>query len=96
MIKIDKSLIHKEICKKLNEIYKEKNIRYNDSFSKSYNEYGLMMSCIRLEDKLSRFKALSKNPSLDNQVDESIKDTLIDMANYSIMTLIEMQLDNKK
>lgn len=96
ILKMDKNTIHKEICKELGEIYKTKNIRYDDSFAKSYNEYGLTMPCIRIEDKLSRFKALSKNKDLDNQKDESLEDTLKDLANYAIMTLIEIQINNKK
>ena len=88
---MDKLQKHKNICEELNKIYEIKNKRYNDSFNKSFNEYGLIMSCIRLDDKLSRFKALSKDKTLDDQKDESIKDTLKDLANYAIMTLIELE-----
>lgn len=84
---------HKGICDKLNETYKAKNIAYNDSFGKGFSEYGILMSVIRLEDKFMRFKALAMGT--ENKVkDESIKDTLMDMANYCIMTLIEMDQDN--
>jgi len=88
---IDKTLLHMNICEDLNKMFEIKNKRYNDSFSKSFNEYGLTMSCIRLDDKLSRFKALSKDKTLDDQKEESIKDTLKDLANYAIMTLIELE-----
>lgn len=78
---------HQEICNKLNNIYKCKNHDYGDSFGKSYSEYGIAMTCIRLEDKLNRLKSLTKSTA---QVkDESIEDTLLDLANYAIMTLIE-------
>lgn len=59
-----------------------------DSFGKSYKEYGLTMSCIRLEDKLNRLKSLNYN-KFSKVNDESIEDTLMDLANYAIMTLIE-------
>lgn len=81
--------IHKKICDSLNDLYKAKNEDYGDSFSKSYKEYGLTMSCIRLEDKLNRLKSLNKNGNAQIK-DESIQDTLMDLANYSIMTLIEL------
>ena len=87
MNKIEK---HKTICKELNNLYAIKNKRYDDSFAKSFKEYGLTMPCIRLEDKFLRFKALSKNKELDDQEDETIQDTLKDLANYAIMTLIEL------
>ena len=86
---MDKAEKHINICRELNKIYKTKNADYGDSFGKSYAEYGLVMSCIRLEDKLNRLKSLTKN---EQQVkDESIEDTLLDLANYAIMTLIERQ-----
>ena len=81
---------HKEICNKLNALYEAKNKDYGDSFGKSYKEYGLTMSCIRLEDKLNRLKSLNFNKSIKVK-DESIEDTLMDLANYAIMTLIELE-----
>lgn len=89
MSKID---THFQICKSLNDLYARKNADYGDSFGKSFAEYGLTMACIRLEDKLNRIKALSKQEA---QVrDESITDTLMDLANYAIMTLVEMNISN--
>lgn len=82
---------HAFICEELNSIYEAKNADYGDSFGKGYKEYGMTMPCIRLEDKLSRLKSLSKQ---DAKVkDESIEDTLLDLANYVIMTLIELRGD---
>jgi hypothetical protein len=89
---MDKAIKHQNICTKLNELYKRKNKDYGDSFGKSFKEYGPTMSAIRLEDKLNRFKALIKQ---DAEVkDESVIDTLMDLANYSIMTIIEMEGQN--
>lgn len=91
MNKVD---VHKRICEELNALYARKNADYGDSFSKSFEEYGLTMACIRLEDKLNRLKALTKSKA---QVeDESIADTLMDLANYAIMTVIEMEGENEK
>lgn len=88
---MDKVEHHKLICTSLNTLYAEKNKDYGDSFGKSYKEYGMVMAAIRLEDKLNRFKNLIKN---EQQVkDESIADTLMDLANYSIMTIIEMDIE---
>ncbi|WP_061280808.1 nucleotide modification associated domain-containing protein [Clostridium botulinum] len=85
---MDKLNRHKNICQDLNKLYEAKNKDYGDSFGKSYQEYGLTMACIRLEDKLNRLKSLAKGS--EQQIkDESIEDTLKDLANYSIMTIIE-------
>lgn len=83
--------LHGEICKDLNALYERKNNDYGDSFGKSYEEYGLTMVCIRLEDKLNRLKSLRTKEA--EVTDESIEDTLMDLANYSIMTLVEMRLE---
>lgn len=89
---MDKINAHFEICKRLNALYAQKNHDYGDSFSKSYAEYGMTMSCIRLEDKLNRLKTLTMKG--EQQVsDESIEDTLLDLANYAIMTVVERSMD---
>ena len=90
----EKVLQHKAICDELNKLYEKKNHDYGDSFHQTFVEEGLAMTRIRLGDKFSRFKTLSRltNSDSDEQqvTDESIRDTLIDLANYAIMTILEM------
>jgi len=83
---------HKEICEELNTLYEQKNKDYDDSFGKSYETYGMSMPCIRLEDKLNRLRALTLKGNQQQVKDESVIDTLKDMANYAIMTVIEMEM----
>lgn len=79
---------HRKICEELTALYARKNADYGDSFGKGFREYGMIMPIIRLEDKLNRLKSLIKQEA---QVkDESVRDTLMDFANYAIMTLIEL------
>ena len=86
-----KVLRHGEICKEINELYAKKNHDYGDSFHQTFVEEGMAMARIRLGDKFNRFKTLSRNS--EQQVnDESIRDTLIDLANYAIMTVLEMEV----
>ena len=51
---------HREICERLNRLYAAKNKDYGDSFGDSFEEYGLIMPAVRLDDKLHRFKQLIK------------------------------------
>ena len=81
---------HQKICNELNALYAKKNHDYGDSFHLSYKEEGMAMARIRLGDKLNRFKTLSRNNKQEVN-DESIRDTLIDLANYAIMTILEME-----
>lgn len=80
---------HAEICDYIKNLYIKKNHDYGDSFHLSFIEEGMAMPRIRLGDKLNRFKTLSKEEQLVN--DENIKDTLIDLANYAIMTILEIE-----
>ena len=53
-------------------------------------EEGMAMPRIRLSDKLNRFKRLSHGTEAHVN-DESIRDTLMDLANYALMTILEME-----
>lgn len=83
--------MHREICEEINDLYARKNHDYGDSFHQTFVEEGMAMARIRLGDKFNRFKTLSR--SGEQKVgDESIRDTLIDLANYAIMTVLEMEV----
>lgn len=87
---MSKLIDFESVCKDMTELYKKKNADYGDSFGKSYEEFGLTAPIIRLSDKLSRLKQL--NSSGQHQVkDESIQDTLTDLAAYAIMTIVELK-----
>ena len=75
------------ITKKMHSIFRKKNHDYGNSFEQSLNEEGLAASRIRIGDKWNRFKQLSKGAEAQVN-DESLRDTLIDMANYAIMTVM--------
>ena len=52
---------HAEICKEINNLYERKNHDYGDSFHQTFVEEGMAMARIRLGDKFSRFKTLSRS-----------------------------------
>lgn len=81
---------HRMICDEINELYAKKNHDYGDSFAQSFREEGMAMVRIRLGDKFNRLKALTRGGE-QKVADESIRDTLIDLANYAIMTVLEME-----
>lgn len=84
---------HRELCDGLNRLYAAKNADYGDSFHKSYEEWGPLMAAIRLGEKYNRFCRLIRNEA--NVKDESIRDTLIDLANYSLMTVLELDKEEQ-
>lgn len=77
-----------DITAKMANTYRAKNHDYGNSFEQSLDKFGLVASVVRLGDKMNRIESLTKKEA---QVkDESIKDTLLDMANYAIMTVMWM------
>lgn len=81
---------HADICTKLNSIYAQKNAAYGDSFAETYAKLGIVSAVTRMTDKINRLQALSVNDSIDKG-DESILDTCMDLANYAIMTVMELE-----
>lgn len=79
-----------KVCEELSDLYVEKNTRYNNSFGRQFQKKGLSTTVLRIEDKFSRLETLAENPE-DDGGDETIIDTLRDLANYSIMTIMELQ-----
>lgn len=86
-VKVDR---FKEITTKMADLYAKKNQNYGDSFGKLYNDLGPMSGLVPLHNKLDRATNLLKG---DKNHFESIKDTLMDLANYSIMLYIELEND---
>ena len=83
--------LHSKICDELTNLYAKKNHSYGDSFHKIYLYEGMAMPRIYLEDKLNQFKNLTRLVEGEEAVqDEKIRDTLLDLANYAIMTVMEI------
>lgn len=80
----------KNITDEMNSTFVRKNRDYGDSFEESLNEEGIAAARIRMGDKWNRFKHLSKEGNQQVK-DESIKDTLLDLANYAIMTVMWLE-----
>lgn len=87
---------HLEIVQSLNQLYASKNSDYGDSFGETYHKLGIISALTRISDKYNRLISLATKPEEERKVkDESIQDTLLDMANYCIMTIIEMEAEKE-
>ena len=94
---VDDSLIDENVVSfraiqdKLVNIYAKKNHDYGDSFNEGCNELGVGYAFSRIFDKTKRFQTLAKgimNNNLSIEVqDETIEDTIMDLANYCMMYL---------
>jgi len=89
LITIDEKELNEETYEKLQiegfELFKRKNRDYGDAFA----NYGVIGVLVRIGDKIGRIQSITKNGrSFVN--DESMRDTMIDLHNYSIMAMMLM------
>lgn len=75
--------------------YRAKNSDYGDSVGDTYNKFGDISFLVRISDKYNRLVSLTNNEQNQQVQDEKLEDTILDMANYCILWLIERQLKNK-
>ena len=85
-----KGELHRQICESLNKTYIRKNADYGDSYGQLRTKYPDSI-LIRLFDKFSRLERLITGHEAQVK-DESIEDTLMDMANYALMEVVERRL----
>lgn len=83
---------HSAVCAELNGVYERKNHDYGDSFADTYKKLGIISAVTRINDKNNRLTALCMGKEAKVK-DESIRDTLADMANYCIMTIMELDAE---
>ena len=92
---MDKVQKHQELLNYLHNLYITKNHDYGDSVHDTYEKYGLTSFLVRMEDKLNRVRTLS-NKNIEVQVPtEKIEDTLLDLANYAILAVLELKTEEK-
>jgi hypothetical protein len=77
------------IQKEALELFKKKNADYGDAFA----NYGVVGVLVRMGDKISRLSSIT-NTGITLVNTESLKDTLIDLHNYSAMAM--MLIDEEK
>lgn len=90
---MDRVKIHEEICEELTKLYADKNADYGGSFVNTRKEVDRAI-VVRLMDKLERIKNITTKEA--RVKDESLEDSLMDLANYCIMELIEIKRDRQK
>lgn len=83
-----------DIANELIDLYSAKNADYGNSFDKTLDELGPIAGYVRMSDKMNRLKTLVADEKDRVIKDESVEDTLKDLASYAIMTAV--WLSNKR
>lgn len=77
------------------DLYEKKNQNYGNSFGKLYQDLGPVAGLVPLHNKLDRLTYLITHSDDDNHY-ESIEDTLMDLANYAVMNLVERHMQKSE
>ena len=89
--KMDRLDIYQYILNNLEETYKAKNNDYGNSVADTYEKFGDLSFLVRITDKYNRLLTLC-NPNNEQKVkDEKIDDTILDLANYCLLWLVERE-----
>jgi len=81
---------YKSIQKEAIELFEKKNADYGDAFA----EYGTIGVLVRIGDKIKRLQSIEKN-KISLVRDERLRDTLIDLHNYSAMAMMLLEEKEK-
>lgn len=93
--KMDRLDIYKYIINNLEETYKNKNNDYGNSVADTYKKFGDLSFLVRITDKYNRLLTLC-NPNNEQKIkDEKIDDTILDLANYCLLWLVEKEYKNQ-
>ena len=87
-----------EVIEILKKTFLQKNHDYGSSVRKNYNKFeaygkneGLKYVFGRIAEKYDRLENLIYGAHPNQVTDESIEDTLLDMANYAILAVVSIQ-----
>ena len=83
-----------EYTREMAETFARKRADYGQTTTETFEKFGPISMLVRMHDKLGRLDNLfgtGKEP-----YNESVIDTLIDLANYSLITILELQKQRAK
>lgn len=81
----------KELTTKMYETFKKKRNDYGPSSRVTFDMFGPESMAVRMFDKLIRYSNLTSGDVKQLVRDESVKDTLLDLANYALITILELE-----
>lgn len=83
----------RDITNGMYDTFKAKNSDYGNSFSELFSECGMTYAYGHLSEKLKRVKSLMSDEA--KVKDESMRDSLLDLANYAVLTIMELDKTKK-
>ena len=92
--KMDRLGIYQYLLNNLEETYKAKNNDYGNSFADTYEKFGCVSFLVRITDEYNKLLTLC-DPNIPEQRVKKIDDTILDLANYCLLWLVEREYRNQ-
>ena len=86
---------HRKILDEMADTFSKKNSDYGNAFEEILDDFGASYAIGRLKEKHKRLTQLVIS-SKQKVEDESVEDTLLDMANYAVLTIMWLQKQKEK
>lgn len=87
----EETVIFDALTRQMRETFTKKRKDYGQTTSDTYDRFGPVSLLTRMYDKLGRIENLLCNQQKTEVKDESIDDTLLDLANYALITILEIR-----
>lgn len=78
--------LHSKLLEEMHETYLKKNADYGNSFEESLDKHGPIAALIQMDHKMNRLNNLVRPDNSMMVTEESLMDTVMDLANYAVMT----------
>lgn len=82
--------LFKELTDQMNEVFAKKRMDYGQTTTETFRKFGPVSMLTRMHDKMGRLDNLLYSGSVNN-VGEKVEDTLLDLANYALITILELR-----
>lgn len=93
MSKVSNEELFRSTLVEMESTYHRKNADYGNSFEEMYRRVGAIYPLIHLSEKLARIEQLTQSDREPRVTEESLRDSLLDLANYSVMWITELDKD---
>lgn len=83
--------VFRDLTSRMNDIFQAKRNDYGPSTEDTFKRYGAVSLLVRMRDKLNRLDNLLVSKLRSSVNDERVEDTLLDLANYALITILEIK-----
>lgn len=91
----DEIALFNKLTQEMSETFAKKRNDYGQTTTETFKKFGPVSMLTRMHDKMGRLDNLLTN-NRENMVGEKVEDTLLDLANYALITILELRKDKQE